>query len=92
MTLFIRKMLVYGFGFEVLLFIFLYYFGPNGKHMIVKLAEEKMQVNKEIVLLKDEVDKLEYKIKYGFTPFAKEKIARERLHMKKDKEIIYFMK
>lgn len=92
MTLLMRRLLIYGVSAEVFLFLFLYYFGSNGTHIISKLALEKKQVLQEIVDIQYEVDELNQKIKQAHTAFAKEKIARERLLMRKKDETIYFLK
>lgn len=92
MTLFMRRLLLYGVCAEIILFFLLYYFGSNGTHVLAKLALEKKQLIEEIELFQREVDQLDQKIKQARTPFAKEKIARERLLMKKKDEKIYFLK
>lgn len=92
MTLFMRRLLIYGLCAEILLFFLLYYFGSNGTHLISKLALEKNQFIHEIENLQHEVNELDQKIQQARTSFAKEKMARERLHMKKKDEKIYFLK
>jgi cell division protein FtsB len=51
-----------------------------------------MQVEtiKDIATLKQEIETLKYTIARNQTDFAKEKIARERLIMKKNNETVYF--
>ena len=85
MTLFMRRLLVYGVVAEILFFVLLYYFGPNGTVVLSRLALEKDIVTREIATIRQEVSELNQKIKESHTSFAKEKIARERLHMKKNK-------
>lgn len=92
MTLLMRRILLYGFIVEVILFFLLYYFGSNGKPVLIKLLEETKEVGQEITVLQSEINQLNHAIQDGKSSFAKEKIARERLHMKKDKEIVYFIK
>lgn len=92
MTLFMRRLLKYGLFFETVLFLLFYYFGPNGLSMISRLGQQKGDVMADIVLIRQEIDQLDIKIKQGKTAFAKEKIARERLLMKKNNETVYFKK
>lgn len=92
MTLFVKKILICGLVAEAILFFSFYHFGSTGKPLLAKLVEEKKGVEREIGMLQSHINHLAYKIKEGKTPFAKEKIARERLHMKKDKEKVYFIK
>jgi len=92
MTLFMRKLLAYGIVAEILLFILLYYFGPNGMQVLSRLSLERNAIEQEIVSIRHEINQLDQKMKEGHTAFAKEKIARERLHMKKNNETVYFIK
>lgn len=92
MTLFARRLLMYAACVEILLFLLLYYFGSNGTHVITQLALERELILQEIASIQLEVDSLGQKISQGRTSFAKEKIARERLHMKKKDETVYFLK
>ncbi|MBI2353136.1 septum formation initiator family protein [Candidatus Dependentiae bacterium] len=92
MTLFIRKILKYGLLLEIALFFVFYYFGPNGMVVFYRLAEGKKEIESDIMVIIQENERLKSLIEQGKTPFAKEKIARERLLMKKNNEIVYFLK
>ena len=87
-----RRLLVYGVGVEILFFVLLYYRGPNGTNILSRLALEKDTIVHEIATIQKEVHMLDQRIKESHTSFAKEKIARERLHMKKNNETVYFIK
>lgn len=87
-----RKLLMCGIGAEILLFVLLYYAGPNGTHILSQLLLEKSRIEREVFDVHSEIDQLSEKIKNGHTAFAKEKIARERLLMKKKDETVYFIK
>lgn len=92
MTLFMRRLLMYGVALEIVLFFLFYYFGSNGTHVVSKLILEKEQIMQEIVNLEHAVDELYDNINQSHSDFIKEKIARERLRMKKKDETIYFLK
>ena len=90
MVFFIRKLLTFVLLFETILFLVLYCFGPNGIHLFFKLKDQKAVVEQEIKNLSVQVRELEEKVALSKQDFYKEKIARERLLMKKDKEEVYF--
>lgn len=92
MTPFVKKILFSALLFEILLFCMLYFFGPNGRHVVVDLLGQKVLLHLEIKKLQENIIDLQKKINLAETDFAKEAIARERLLMKKDNEIIYFRK
>ena len=58
-------------------------------HDIAKMQTETI---KDIAALKQEIETLKSNIARNQTDFAKEKIARERLVMKKNNETVYFKK
>lgn len=68
----------------------LYCFGPNGLHVLSGLKSQTEDVMQEIQLIQKEVQQLKIKIAESKSDFAKEKIARERLLMKKENETVYF--
>lgn len=92
MTIFARKLITFGFCFEVIIFCLLYYFGPNGIHIISELTQQKKALGQDVVIITQEIQGLEGDIARAKTPFAKEKIARERLYMKKNNETVFFKK
>lgn len=90
MTLFFRKLLLFFLFFETILFLMLYCFGPNGLHVLSGLTSQTHQIIQGIEELQQEVQQLHTKIAESKSDFAKEKIARERLLMKKENETVYF--
>lgn len=92
MTLFVKKIILSVLFFEVMLFLMLYYFGPNGLHILNNLQVQKKSIVYDIAQLIKDIDCIEEKIQDNRSDFAKERIARERLLMKKENEIIYFIK
>lgn len=92
MNPFLKKLLLGALLFEVILFFMLYYFGPNGYHLFSGLIQQKIVLYEQIKKIQSDIDTLEQKIRISQTAFAKERVARERLFMKKDDEIVYFKK
>lgn len=92
MTPFVKKILLSALLFEAILFLMLYCFGPNGRHIMIDLSGQKILLHSEIEELRQDVKNLQHKIQIAQTDFAKEIIARERLLMKKDNETVYFRK
>ncbi|MBM17450.1 MAG: hypothetical protein CL947_00080 [Epsilonproteobacteria bacterium] len=92
MSPFLKKLLGIVLIFEILLFLMLYYFGPNGWHVITALQEQKKQLTEEVNQLSNKIVELEIVLQTSQTAFEKEKMARERLLMKKDNETVYFKK
>ena len=90
MTFFVRRCLLIFMIFELLIFCVVYCFGPKGLKTLWDVEHMCIQVDKDIVLLHKEIESLQIDIAQNQTSFAKEKIARERLLMKKDDEIVYF--
>lgn len=87
-----QRLLQWGLGLEIIIFGLLYYFGPHGLSHLSVMKIKKEEMLQEIMLIGAEVDQLKKDIKRSTTVFAKEKIARERLCMKKDNETVYFIK
>ncbi len=92
MTLFIKRAVIFIVIFETILFYVLYCFGPNGIHIRSSLQIQKDQVVQDIMNLEQDIEKLQQEIQESKTDFSKEKIAREKLLMKKDNEMIFFTK
>ena len=92
MTHFVKKLLLIALLFEVILFLMLYCFGPNGYHVLLGLNTQKQVLAQEVKQLYHDITTLEENIRISQTPFAKEAIARERLFMKRDNEIVYLKK
>lgn len=90
MTFFVRRCLLMFMIFELLIFCVVYCFGPKGLKTYWDIGQMCVQVDKDIILLEKEIESLQGDIAQHQTSFAKEKIARERLLMKRDDEIVYF--
>ena len=80
------------FGLEACIFLGTYFFGGQGIKALGQLNDQHRQLVQEIAQLEDDVTRLEQKITTWQTnPFYKEKIARERLHMARKNELIYYV-
>ena len=90
MSTVMNKLLFMIITFEGILFLLLYFFGPNGSHLLSELSLQKVKEQEAIVLLERKIDQLQQELKFSQSSFAKEKFARERLLMKKENEKIYF--
>ncbi|MCX5923204.1 MAG: septum formation initiator family protein [Candidatus Dependentiae bacterium] len=90
MTFLVRRFIIMFLIFEVALFVLLYCFGPKGLSSFVDLKNKKQQTIQDIQNLKEEIEKLRLDVQAGLSDFSKEKIAREKLLMKKDQELVYF--
>lgn len=92
MTFLIRKMIIFFLLFEVVIFFVIYCFGPKSIKTLYDIYHQKDKIQNEIMLLDQENKNLEKLIEYHASDFAKEKIAREVLKMKKSDEKIYVLK
>lgn len=92
MTFFIRRCLIWFVSFELLIFFVIYCFGPKSLKSLYDIKKLQVITSAEIVILQQDNELLKAEIINNQTDFAKEKIARERLLMKKNDEIIYFKK
>ncbi|MBI2344958.1 septum formation initiator family protein [Candidatus Dependentiae bacterium] len=92
MTFLIRKMIIFFLLFEVGVFFVIYCFGPKSIKTLHDIYFQKKVMQNEIIFLSQENKKLTGLIEYHKSEFAKEKIAREVLKMKKPHEKIYFLK
>lgn len=90
MTFFIRRCLQFFLVFEVLIFVIIYCFGPKGLKALYEIRQMHAFVYTEIINLQQEIEALKYNVALYQTDFAKEKIARERLLMKRSDETVYF--
>ncbi len=90
MTFFVRRCLQIFLIFELFIFLIVYCFGPKSLKSLKEIQKMQHMVSLEIVNLESEVSELlQNSIKLQ-SSFAKEKIARERLLMKKNEENVYF--
>lgn len=92
MTFFIRRCIIFFLLFEVSVFFVIYCFGPKSIKTLYDIYKEKDKVQLEITNLEKENKSLLSQIEFHKTEFAKEKIAREVLMMKRDDEKVYFVK
>ncbi|OGB85866.1 hypothetical protein A3J41_01160 [candidate division TM6 bacterium RIFCSPHIGHO2_12_FULL_38_8] len=92
MTFFVRRCLILLVSFEVIIFFVIYCFGPKSLKSLYEIHCLQVTTRAEICTLQKEIELLKSGIACNQTDFAKEKIARERLLMKKNGEMIYFKK
>lgn len=90
MTFLMRRLIVLFLVFELVIFFVLYCFGPKGLIKIMDLRKEQEQTRLDIANIQKEITVLQRDIEMNHSDFAKEKIAREKLLMKKDQEQVYF--
>jgi len=90
MTFLMRRFIMAFLVFEVVVFFVLYCFGPKGLTMLVDLRKQQQQARCDISTIQKEIKTLQRDIEISHSDFAKEKIAREKLLMKKDQEQVYF--
>jgi cell division protein FtsB len=90
MTFFVRRCLILFLGFELSIFFVIYCFGPKSLKSLYDINNLQVATKSDIAQLKKDIEILKSDIACHQTDFAKEKIARERLVMKKNDETIYF--
>ena len=80
------------FGIEIVLFAYMYLFGPHGMRALMNIEQDTVQLNSEVTDLQTQVHSLEFTIaQWDVHPFYKEKIAREQLQMAGKNEEIYYV-
>lgn len=80
------------FSIEVFIFLMVYIFGTNGIHAIISLKKEDQLLIGEILDIQKEIADLRQQLElWHEDPYYKEKIAREKLQMAKENEIIYII-
>lgn len=76
---------------ETLLFGLVYSFGPHGLSMLSQLDQSYENLEVRCEELAEGIERIEEEIEeWTHSSFLKEKVARERLLMKKPKEVVYF--
>lgn len=90
MTLFFKRLVLSVLLIESILFCVLYWFGPNGMHILSSLQAQKVYILADIENLKNDIAQIKQDLEYSQSSFYKEKMARERLQMKKNNEIVFF--
>jgi cell division protein FtsB len=77
---------------ELVLFIFLYLFGPYGMHTFEHIKHETAQWHEKQSVLRAHIEHIQRDITQWETEsFYKEKEAREHLQMAREHEKIYYM-
>lgn len=80
------------FVLEMIIFMYMYIFGANGMRAVTQLNVANTQLDNDIQILKEEVKSLENEIiAWNNDSFYKEKIARERLHMARKNDVVYYV-
>ena len=80
------------FTIEIMVFIFIYFFGTQGLQVVMGMRKENGMLAFQTRQLQDEVDVLKEKITtWKSDPFHKEKAAREQLHMARPYDEVYFL-
>jgi len=80
------------FVVEIVVFIFVYVFGPQGMQALRHVQQENAVIEKNIHALRTEIQELEDTIIAWQTyPFYKEKIAREQLQMARKSDQVYYL-
>lgn len=90
-TYFVRRTVIVFLMVEIIIFCVLYGFGPKSIRTLYDACAVEKNLLKQIGVLQQDIVILQEQIENSKTDFAKEKIAREVLLMKKDKEKIYFI-
>ncbi len=79
------------FGIEIVIFTFMYLFGTQGIRVLRQLQRENKTLDSEIQQLHDHVNNLEEQaVAWKSDAFYKEKVARERLHMARKNDVIFY--
>lgn len=80
------------FAFEVLLFLWTYFFGAHGIYVLRQAGRENKRLTHEINLFKHEIEQFEDILaRWERYPFFKEKHAREQLQMARETDEIYYL-
>ncbi len=87
-----RSVIYFAFTLELVCFVGLFMFGPNGVAKISTMQQQNKQIEQEINEYKIELTQLEKQIDDWYqNSFLKEKIAREELQMARDGDEIYLV-
>jgi cell division protein FtsB len=89
MTFLLRRCLIIFLVLEIIIFFLIYSLGPKSLKSLHEMYGLKNQTMRDITNLQAEIVMLKQEVEQARTDFAKEKIARERLLMKKDDELVY---
>ncbi len=88
----IKQSVLYLFlAVELVIFVGVYFFGPNGYKHWLKLKEENNVVLQDLQTLKKEITALKKEMAVAKSDdFYKEKVARTKLQMSKKTDVIYY--
>lgn len=91
MHYFWSKFLVLFLVCEVTIFGVVYYFGGQGVLYLQQLKKQRISLVSHVTVLQSEIDDLKDTItQWEDGSFLQEKYAREKLHLQKENELIYF--
>lgn len=77
---------------EVMLFSFIYLFGPHGMHTLQEVQSDIDQIQKKQKNITASLETLHNQIDaWQMNDFYKERAAREQLQMARDNETIYYL-
>ena len=77
---------------EIILFIGLYLYGPHGRPLLHKLKKENDAIMSTIITTENDIEQLHTMIAaWQSNPLYQERIAREKLHMAKAQEQVYYL-
>ena len=80
------------FCIEMVMFVFFYSFGTYGLQVLHYLAQENDVLRNKNNQIKKEIQQLEQECEeWEHSSFYKEKIARERLQMARQDDVIYYL-
>jgi cell division protein FtsB len=87
-----QKILRLFFMSEIVVVSSLYLFGSHGFYSYLKISRENGCLQQEIVILEKEIENLqdEQKMWHTHPTFYCEQYAREKLHMARKNEVIYY--
>jgi cell division protein FtsB len=80
------------FALEAVIFMGTYLFGAQGIRVMRQLTAADHKLDQDIAAISHEIDQLNNEIvAWQSDDFYKEKVARERLHMARKNETIYYI-
>ena len=80
------------FCIEIFVFIFLHTFGTHGIQALQYLVQESDALREKNAQIRKDIEQLEYVCEnHEYALFYKEKIARERLQMAHQDDVVYYV-
>ncbi len=88
-----KKKVMWGLlGIEIIFFACAYLISNNGLRALLLLKKDNERLCKDITTIKHDLHALEKELlQRHHYPYYNEKIAREKLHMAREDEFIYFL-